>query len=156
MVSVYREFLSQWHAHTIHTPRWKRVSVCHSATTSECLSFNERYLSSSVTPQLLLPQEWNFHCCPGTHSTLPPLCCFGCRLSLVQASSDAWHALCHDKKDYERAYTYSYKRDELRLIVSSINPLWFWNSTSCILLWLRFAAVGLHTITSKLNWLLFL
>lgn len=72
------------------------------------------------------------------------------------ASSDARHALCHDKKDYERAYTYSYKQDERRLTVSSINRLWFWNWNSCILLWLRFAAVGLHTIASKPNRLVFL
>lgn len=27
-VSLYREWLSQWHSHTVHTPRWKRVALC--------------------------------------------------------------------------------------------------------------------------------
>lgn len=28
VVSLYRELLSQWHSHTVHTPRWKRVALC--------------------------------------------------------------------------------------------------------------------------------
>lgn len=27
-VSLYREWLLQWHSHTVHTPRWKRVALC--------------------------------------------------------------------------------------------------------------------------------
>ena len=57
LVSLYREFLSQWHIHTIHSLRWKQMSVCHSATTSWCLGFNKRSSSSSITPQLTFPRR---------------------------------------------------------------------------------------------------
>lgn len=120
-VSVYGEFLSHWHTETIHTPRWKkRMSVCHSATTSPCLGFNEGN-SSSVTPQWLKRQERTFHCLPGTHPALSLLSRFGRRPAVAPLM-----LITHpDKKDYEPAFLYI--RDELHLTIYCINPLWFWD-----------------------------
>lgn len=118
-VSLYGELLSLWHLHTIHTPRWKRVPVRHSATTSVCLGFNERRLSASVTPCSRLPPDWNFHRHP---LWLTPRCCVGHRLSLVEVALDARD---RHKKGYEQAYTYSYQQVELT--DSSRNKFSFWN-----------------------------
>lgn len=68
----------------IYAPRW--TSACHSTVTSARLVFNDRHSSSSATPRLLLPQEWNFHCFPGTRSSISPFCCFANRLLLAPAA----------------------------------------------------------------------
>lgn len=88
------------HMHKIYTLRWIRMSARHSTATLERLGWNERYSSSSITPHLLPPQEWNLHCLPGTHSTLSPLCCFACKFPLARATCDLCRVPCREKKEF--------------------------------------------------------
>lgn len=128
-VSLYRELLSPWHSHTIHTPRWKRVPVRHSATTSACLGFNERRLSASVTPRSRLPPDWNFHRLP---LWLTPRCCVGRRLSLVEAACDARNR--HKKEMSRHTHTHINKMNWLVPVGTSFHS----ETETCILLRLRF------------------